>query len=247
MDEMKDAFSLVYKTYLQSGLQKTDRSSMRIGFYNLLPSSYQVIVKRNGKVCGTLTLVRETDGRLPIDELFSKEIDRIRETGATICEFSALAVDATLSNAHRLAILMSLFRKAFILGSDLLDCTDLCIMIHPRHSTYYRRKFYFESIGKLLPLEKVNGAPAVPLRLNLKKCREQIRENDPQMYRYFYESDHRIIKERTVRELNDRRTLYDIGLVNHFRKIKPNLLENLTADEQRILEGYYPGLKMDLP
>ena len=52
---------------------------MRIGFYNLLPSSYQVIVKRNGKVCGTLTLVRETDGRLPIDELFSKEIGKKAE------------------------------------------------------------------------------------------------------------------------------------------------------------------------
>ncbi len=247
IDEMEDAFSLVYRTYMKSGLQKTDRSSMRIGFYNILPSSYLVIVKRNGKVCGTLTLVRETDGRLPIDELFSKEIGRIRETGSTICEFSALAVDTTLPNEHRLGILMSLFRKAFILGSDLLGCTDLCMMIHPRHSTYYRRKFYFESIGKLLPLEKVNGAPAVPLRLNLKTVREQVRENDQQMYRYFYESDHRIIKERTVRELNDRRTLYDTGLVNHFRKIKPNLLENLTTDEKRILVGYYPGLKMDLP
>lgn len=238
---------MVYRTYLQSGLQKTDRSSMRIGLSNLLPSSYQVIVKRNGKVCGTLTLVRETDGRLPIDELFSKEIGKIRETGSTICEFSALAVDTTLSNEHRIEILMSLFRKAFILGSDVLGCTDLCIMIHPRHSTYYQRKFFFESIGKLLPLEKVNGAPAVPLRLNLKTAREQIRENDSQMYQYFYESDHRIIKERTVRELNDRRALYDIGLVNHFRKIKPNLLENLTTDEKRILEGYYPGLKTDLP
>ena len=237
---------MVYRTYLQSGLQKTDRSLMRIGFSNLLPSSYLVIIKRNGKVCGTLTLVRETDGRLPIDELFSKEICKIRDTGSTICEFSALAVDTTLSNEHRIEILMSLFRKAFILGSELLGCTDLCIMIHPRHSTYYQRKFFFERIGKLLPLEKVNGAPAVPLRLNLKTCREQIRENDPEMYWYFYESDHRIIKERTVCELNHRRSLYDIGLVNHFRKIKPNLLENLTREEKRILEGYYPGLKTDL-
>ena len=238
---------MVYRTYLQSSLQKADPSLIRIGFHNLLPSSYLIIVKRNGKVCGTLTVVRETDGRLPIDELFSKEIGRIRKTDSTICEFSALAVDSTLSNEHRSAILMSLFRKAFILCRELLGCTDLCIMIHPRHYTYYRRKFFFESIGKLLPLEKVNGAPAVPLRLNLKTCMEQIRENDPEMYRYFYESDHKIVKEHTVRELNDRRTLYDIGLVTHFRKIKPNLLENLTTEEKRILVGYYPGLKTDLP
>ena len=245
IDEMKDAFGLVYRTYLESGLQKIDKSSMRMDISNLLPSSYLVIVQRNGKICGTLTLVNETEGRLPIEELYSEEIGRIRETGSIICEFSALAVDTTLSNEYRVGILMSLFRKALILGNDLLKCTDLCIMIHPRHTAYYQRKFYFEKIGKLLPLEKVNGALAVPLRLNLKIARKKIHENDLQMYQYFYETDHQIIKEQTVRELNDRRTLYDIELVNHFRKIKPNLLENLTTEKKRMLVDYYPELKGD--
>jgi wyosine [tRNA(Phe)-imidazoG37] synthetase (radical SAM superfamily) len=247
ISEMKDAFSLVYRTYLKSGLQKENQSSMRVGFYNLLPSSYLLIVKRDGKVCGTLTLIREINKRLPIDELFSEEVGRIRKAGSTVCEFSALAVDTTLSNGDHLGILMSLFRKAIILGSDLFGCTDLCIMIHPRHRTFYQRKFFFESIGNLLPLEKVNGAPAVPLRLNLVTAREQVRKNDPQLYHYFYEKSHNSIKQQTIRELNDRRNLYNAEFLNELMRIKPDLLENLTEEEKRIIAGYYPGLKRDLP
>jgi len=246
IDEMKDAFSLVYRTYLKSGLQRIDGSSMRIGFHSLLPSSYLLIIKRDGKVCGTLTLIREVDGKLPIDELFSEEVGRIRETGSTVCEFSALSVDTDLSNGDHLGMLMSLFRKAIILGSDFLGCTDFCIMIHPRHSTFYKRKFYFESIGSLLPLEKVNGAPAVPLRLNLATAREQVRTNDPQLYQYFFKESHSSIEEQIVRELKNRKTMCNIELINELRKIKPDLLENLTKDEKRILTGYYPGIKKDL-
>lgn len=247
MNEMKDAFSLIYETYLQSDLQQTDSSSMRVSFYNLLPSSYSLIVKKDGRVCGTLTLVRETGGKLPIDELFSEEIGRIRETGSFICELSALAVEADLSNGERWGILLSLFRKAFILGHDLLGCTDFCMMIHPRHSTYYQRKFYFESIGDVKLFEKVKGAPAVPLRLNLMTGRKQVRKNDPQLYQYFYGKDHISIKERTMQELNEQGDLHGVKYINELRRIKPNLLENLTTDEKRILLTYYPELKMDLP
>lgn len=245
MDEMKDAFSLVYKTYMQSGLQQSNSSSMRIGFHDILPSSYLLIVKIDGKVCGTLTLVRDTNGKLPIDELFGKEIARIRETGSLICELSALAVDADLSNGERWGILLSLFRKAFILGQDLLGCTDLCMMIHPRHCTYYQRKFYFETIGDAKPFEKVNGAPAIPMRLNLITGRELVRKNNPQMYQYFYGSDHRIIKEQTMHELNDRRNLQGIEFINGLSGIKPNLLEGMAAHEKQTLLSYYPEMRMD--
>lgn len=246
IDEMKEVFSLVYRTYLQYGLQQADPSSMRIGFHNLLPSSYSLIVKKDGKVCSTLTLVRETNGKLPVDELFSEEIGRIRKADSLICELSGLAVDEILSNGERLKILLSLFRKAFILGYDILGCTDFCMMINPRHSAYYRKKFYFERIGNVIPFGKVNGAPAVPLRLNLVTGMRLLRENDPQLYQYFYGITRRSIKKRTMHELNDRRNLYGIEYINGLSRIKPNLLENLTTDEKQILLKYYPKLKMDL-
>lgn len=247
IDEMKDAFNLVYRTYFQTGLQQSNSSSMRIGFHDILPSSHLLIVKNDGKVCGTLTLVRDTNGKLPIDELFSEEIARIRETGSLVCELSALAVDADLSNGERWGILLSLFRKAFILGHDLLGCTDFCMMIHPRHCTYYQRKFYFEKIGDAKPFEKVNGAPAVPMRLNLITGRELVRINDPQLYQYFYGGEHQIIKEQTMRELNDRRNPHGIEYINSLSGIKPNLLEGMAAHEKQTLSSYYPEMRMDQP
>ena len=53
---------------------------------------------------------------------------------------------------------------------------DLCIAINPHHESFYRKAFGFEPIGGLKQYGKVNGAPALALRLDLDLLRTFISE-----------------------------------------------------------------------
>lgn len=243
IDEMKEAFRLIYDRYLASGFQEPDPSLMRIGFHNLLPTSNLIIVKRNGKVAGTLTIIGEFNGKLPIDALFGEEIDKIRGKDSMICELSGLATDAVLSRRESSDILLSLFKSTFILGHDILGCTDFCMMINPHHSAYYKKDFNCENIGKVKHCEKVNGAPAVPLRLNTITGEEVFQKNNPQLYRYFTVNDRRNIIERLSHELHNQRKLYSTEFISSLVRSKSNLLKTLTEEEKNILCCYYSELR----
>jgi hypothetical protein len=243
IDEIKEAFRLLYDTYLSSDFQKPDSSLMKISFHNLLPISFLITVKKNGKVCGTLTVIQDSDDRLPINELFNNEIGRIRKKDSLICELSGLAVDASLTNGESRTVLLSLFRKAFILGHDLLGCTDFCMMVNPRHCNYYQKEFNYEKIGQIRRYKKVNGAPAVPMRLNLENGAELFKISNPSLYKYFFVDDHQKIKERSFHELYRQRNLYDIKYINNLAESKKDLLTNLTEEEYEILCRYYPELR----
>ena len=243
IDEIKEAFRLLYDTYISSGLQKPDHSLMKISFHNLLPISFLIIVKKNGKVCGTLTIIQESEDRLPINEIFNNEIGRIRKKDSLICELSGLAVDASLTNGESRTVLLSLFRKAFILGHDLLGCTDFCMMVNPRHCDYYQKEFNYEKIGQIRRYKKVNGAPAVPMRLNLIEGAELFKISNPRLYKYFFVDDHQMIKERSFHELHKQKKLYDIKYINSLVESKKDLLTNLTEEEREILCRYYPELR----
>ncbi|MCK5116165.1 MAG: hypothetical protein KAR44_06165 [Candidatus Aegiribacteria sp.] len=243
IDEMKEAFRLIYDSYLASGYQKKDPSSMRISFSNLLPTSSLITVKKNGEVCGTLTIILESDSRLPINELFNHEINKIRRKDSLICELSGLAVDESLRIDQSRTVLLSLFRKAFILGHDFMGCTDFCMMINPHHCDYYQKEFNFEKIGQIRHYDKVNGAPAVPLRLNLAKGAELFKISNPRLYQYFFISDRQMIKELSYHELSEHRKLYNVKYINSLIRSKEDLLTDLTEKEIRILYGYYPELR----
>ncbi len=243
IDEIKEAFRLLYDTYLSSGLQKPDPSLMKISFHNLLPISFLITVKKNGKVCGMLSVIQESDDRLPINELFNNEIGRIRKKDSLICELSGLAVDTSLMSGESRTVLLSLFRKAFILGHDLLGCTDFCMMVNPRHCDYYQKEFNYEKIGQIRHYDKVNGAPAVPMRLNLEKGAELFKKSNPRLYKHFFVEDHQMIKERSYHELYRQRNLYDIKYIRSLVESKKDLLTNLTEEERVILCRYYPELR----
>ncbi|MCD4701894.1 MAG: hypothetical protein K8S24_08575 [Candidatus Aegiribacteria sp.] len=243
IDEMKEAYKLIYDNYLLSGFQKPDPSSMRISFHNLLPTSCLMIAKKNGKVCGTLTLIQESGDRLPINELFNYEIGKIRKEDSLICELSGLALDTSLTNRESRAVLHSLFRKAFILGRHLLGCTDFCMMINPRHCDYYQKEFNFEKIGQIKKYDKVNGAPAVPLRLHLVKGAEIFKKSSAHLYQYFFIDDHQMIKERSFHELNNQKKIFNTKYINSLIKSKKDLLTNQTGEEREILYSYYPELR----
>jgi len=241
LEELENAFRLLYKCYLSAGLQEENEEELRISFHNLLPVSYTILVKRQCKTLGTLTLVRGSSTRLPIETLFSAEIDEVRSMNSCFCELSGLAVDTDLKGRDRNSILLSLFRAAFVLGRDFLGCTDFCMMVHPDHAGYYQRIFSYKKIGEAGSSEAVKGAPAIPLWLDLKTSRNHLREKSTRMYGYFFGEDIPAVRAGILSELEQRLTLYDAASVRAIGEMQKDLLKNLSVSEKGLLKEFYPG------
>lgn len=162
-NELKQAFSLVYKEYFRAGyIKKATPSKMVVSIYSLLPKTIVWIVKFNHTVVSTLTQVFDSSLGLPLDEVYEKELDELRLEGRRMVELSALAISSKYrwQNAY-----MPLFRNML---HHVLSCevTDLCIAINPKHKTFYKDILLFEDLGEKKYYPKVN-APSVALRLDL--------------------------------------------------------------------------------
>ncbi len=239
--EIKEALHLVYQKYNAAGFQKKNRAKMRINFHNLLPNSHTLIHKNNGVIEGTLTLVQEYYGTLPSSELFATEIQQMHQKKSLICELSGFAMNTSSFKTSK-RTLFSLFKSAFILGFDLLGCTDFCMMINPSHYNFYKNEMQFKTIGEVKHYKKVNGAPAILLKLNLTTCKELFLEKKPQLHNYFFIDNREKVKNQLRPQLRHHKTLYADGLAQHLLETENFILANLTAHEKEILHQYYPSL-----
>ncbi len=243
LEELESAFRLLYNCYLSAGLQEENEEELRIGFHNLLPVSYTILARRQGRTLGTLTLIRGNSVPLPIETLFGAEIDEVRSMNSCFCELSGLAVDNNLKGRDRNALLLSLFRTAFVLGRDFLGCTDFCMMVHPDHAGYYQRIFSYKKIGEVGSSKAVKGAPAIPLWLDLNTCRSLLEERSMRMYGYFFGEDIPAVRAGILSQLEKRLGLYDAALVRSIGEMQQNLLRNLSLSERETLQLHYPGLE----
>jgi hypothetical protein len=74
-----------------------------------------------------------------------------------------LAIDK--DHAGSRSLLIHLFNFQSVFARQVKRYTDQMIEVNPRHVNYYRRLLAFELAGPERPCPRVNGAPAVLLRL----------------------------------------------------------------------------------
>ncbi len=240
--EMREAFHLIYDKYTSAGFQQPHPSGLRINVFNLLPTSNLLIYCEGEQLSGTLTLVRECENQLPARELFAAEIDAMKKTGSKICELSCLAVDSTALKKSK-AILFALFRSAFLLAHDLLGCTDFCMMINPAHCHFYEKELHFSRLGEVKYYEKVNGAPAVFLRLNLTEAQQIFSRHSSRLHEYFFRTDRHKTGEQLKKELRAQNKLFTNNLISQFQQEKTDLLTGLSVEEKQLLTRYFPGFR----
>jgi hypothetical protein len=120
---------------------------------------------------GTLTIGLDSPARLKVDELFPNEVERFRDAGLRICEFTKLAMDR---HARSPRLLASMFHVAYIYAHRVKELTHLLIEVNPRHVRYYEIMLGFDVIAGARHNPRVN-APAVLLSLDLCHAERQIR------------------------------------------------------------------------
>jgi hypothetical protein len=129
----------------------------------LLASDHEVTI-------GTITVGFDVGEGLLVDELFHDHVQRLRDDGLVLCEFTKLAMDGV---ARSKPVLASLFHTAFIYAHEIKGCDKLLIEVNPRHVRFYESMLGFN----VLAPERMNGrvnAPAVLMMLDLAYAGEQI-------------------------------------------------------------------------
>jgi hypothetical protein len=89
-EELEACFSLLHNAYVESGFMTPDPSGLRVTIYHALPTTTTLCAKYDGKVIGTVSLIRESALGIPLQRIFDLSAVRIKE--GQIAEVSALAI-----------------------------------------------------------------------------------------------------------------------------------------------------------
>ncbi|MFP3982642.1 MAG: N-acyl amino acid synthase FeeM domain-containing protein [Desulfurivibrionaceae bacterium] len=252
-EELAQAFSLVYQVYLQKGfVPETKHHEMLYSIYSLLPQTIHVIAKSYLTVISNLTIIFDTpEFGLPMDAIYKKELDELRRQGHCLVELSALATP----REHRwknifLYLVQTMYRYSRYRGVD-----DVCIAVNPRHKRYYRGLFPFKKLGPERHYPRVD-APAIGLRGKMedKAARKQMEEIcrrmefDTPFDSYFYF----MTGQPPGTDINSREkgcptrpAILTAQQVRHFIETDPGIVADITPEQKKVLNFWYPGLNLE--
>ena len=238
----REAYQHVYSLYLQKGYAKPHPSNMWLTLFDALPETTTLLVERAGQPIGALTVVFDSPLGLPADSLYKRELDTLRVSGHRLTEFVSLGVNDGDSRA-----LVELFNLAYLVTYRLCNATDIMITVNPRHVRYYEKMLLFQKAGSEQSYEKVGGAPAVLLRLNVARAEEQIRlehslrgpgsPTSRSLYKLFYSE---VEEPELVASLATARCPMSEEELIFFLVAKTNILLEATADQRAYLNLCYP-------
>ena len=123
-------------------------------------------------VVATISIGLDSVAGLFVDKLYAAEVDELRAENRKVCEFTKLAIEASVRSRP---VLAALFHIAYIHARRINRCTDLFVEVNPRHVAFYKQMLGFCDCGP----EKLDprvGATAVLLRLDLSLAEREIAE-----------------------------------------------------------------------
>lgn len=136
------------------------------------PNRITLMADTHGDPIGTITIGLDSPAGLLVDSLYHDEIEKLRQQGCHVCEFTKLAVDQDIKSKR---VLASLFHLACIYAHRIHGATDIAIEVNPRHALFYRRMLGFTVLGEERMCPRVQ-APAILLRLEFAYLNRQVEQ-----------------------------------------------------------------------
>ncbi len=174
------ALRLVYGAYVETGLIEPNPYEMRATRYHLLSTTDIFLASRNEQLLGSLSLVRDGELGLPLEDVYADEVANRRRQGVTMAEVSCLAVNGHGRESKLAVVVQLMSHMAQFAARQGVD--ELLIAVHPHHVGFYERFTGFEVIGEVKSYSAVCNNPAVALALDLKHGEI----NHPRAHRRFF-------------------------------------------------------------
>ncbi len=243
-DELEQCFSLLHDAYVGEGYMKPAPSGLRATIYHALPTTTTLCAKYDGKVVGTLSLIRESLFGFPLQAIF--DLTETRARGGKIAEVSALAVNNDFRNSGG-AILFPLMKFMYEYCTTFFDTRHLVIAVHPTRIEMYESLLFFERLteNKVDNYDFANGAPAVGASLDLKHAPRKYREvygkksARKNLYAYFVKVKlpNIVLPGRRYFTTND--PVMTTDLLDHFFNQRTRVFEGLGMRERIMLHAIY--------
>ena len=252
-DELEACFSLLHDAYVSSGFMRPHPSGMRVTLYHALPTTTTLCAKFDGKVVGTVSIVREGVFGFPMQTAF--DLGSVRAKGGNIAEISALAVHPDFRKTGG-KILFPLLKFIYEYCTRHFDTRHLVIAVNPDRIELYEALLLFQRL-RSAPIENydfANGAPAVGASLDLGSSHDRMQvvygDRSPQknLHHYFFGCTLANIRHPDQPYFTTNHPVLTPELMDHFFNRQTRVLDEL--DEQRrcllrsiyALEAYAPVL-----
>ena len=173
-EELEACFALLHDAYVGEGFMAPDPSGLRVTDYHALPTTTTLCAKLDGRVVGTLSLIREGVFGFPMQTAF--DLSSVRAKPGRIAEVSALAVHRD----HRGTggrILFPLMKFMYEYCTTYFDTRHLVIAVNPNKIELYEALLLFQRLpaASVEHYDFANGAPAVGATLDLSKASDAMR------------------------------------------------------------------------
>lgn len=246
-EELEACFKLLHDAYVGSGFMTPDPSGMRVTIYHALPTTTTLCAKYDGRVVGTLSLIRESAIGFPLQRIF--DLSDIRAKEGNIAEVSALAVHPRFRRTGGV-ILFPLMKFMYEYCTAFFDTRHLVIAVNPRHIEMYESLLFFRRLTAHVVenYDFVNGAPAVGATLDLKLAPEIFRRHYGKkpdrrnLHRYFTETKLPNIQIPHRRFFTTNDPVLTPDLIDYFFNRRTQVFANLSERKKALLHLIY-----DLP
>ncbi len=168
VEDLNQAFSLLYDSYVSAGLTSANSLEMRITPYHLLPTTEVFVAKVAGQVISTLTMTGDNARGLPMEKMYGKQIAELRSR-TRIAEMGCFA-DRRQSPARFMRVFTALSRF-IVQAAQARGISALVLAAHPRHAKFYERVLGFQHLGGLTSCPYAQGNPAVALVMDFDSLR----------------------------------------------------------------------------
>ncbi|OYU78371.1 MAG: hypothetical protein CFE45_29770, partial [Burkholderiales bacterium PBB5] len=238
-EELEACFRILHDSYVAAGFMQPDPSGLRVTPYHALPTTTTLCAKWDGRVVGTISIIREGVFGFPLQSVF--DLTPLRAVGGNITEVSSLAVDPSFrkTGGQVLFPLMKFMREY---AKFYFDTRHLVIAVNPNRIEMYEALLCFERLNasEVDRYDFANGAPAVGATLDLATADERTRAlyagAPPRrnLYEYLYVDTLANIQQptRPLHTTND--PVLTPGLMDHFFNQRTQVFAGLD-DRKRLL------------
>ncbi len=190
-DELEACFRLLHNAYVGAGFMKPHPSGMRITVYHALPTTTTLCAKWDGRVVGTLSMIREGVFGFPLQSIFN--LAQVRGRTGKIAEVSALAIDPKFRQTGG-GVLFPLMKFMNTYCREYFDTRHVVIAVNPNRVEMYESLLLFERLqtNPVKNYDFANGAPAVGASLDLSEASAQFesvyghRRQSKNLWHYFF-------------------------------------------------------------
>ena len=243
-EELEACFSVLHDAYVESGFMKPDPSGMRVTLYHALPSTTTLCAKYDGRVVGTVSLIRQNALGFPMQQIF--DLSAIHEKGGQIAEVSALAIHPRFRRTGG-SILFPLLKFICEYCMTVVDVRHLVIAVNPRHIEIYESILFFRrlTMNVVENYDFANGAAAVGATLDIRQAKEDFREHydskpaSSNLYAYFTQLKLPNIELPARSAGSGSDPVLTPELLDYFFNVRTRTFNNLSAHKKAMLHAIY--------